>query len=364
MGMKKKLRNLMAAVMAMIILISAYAPLQTEAAAVSRIRLYTFNVGHGDCHIIEFVEGSTTKFVLVDAGANKTYAPNIIKFMTSKKVTKFEYVILTHYDKDHWSSLETILTTPINGKAVTVGKYLMRDYDGVTKFADTPKKNYESVRNIINGKEGKSDKIISPSKSSNATFKIGDNITINFLNRKETYFNELAKVSNSIGLASNNDSLVFTIDFKTNSGTLKRMLFTGDIRGQAMRDYNVDSNFAGKVTNCFFMTYPHHGYINSEGHDKNYMTDRTTFITKHFQNKGTVSFVSCEPNSAILDGKNSQDIYQYFDAKNMRLLKDYIRTNTLLASSYKTETALKCTVNVETGNFATATYPNGLSIGN
>lgn len=358
MGMKKKLRNLMAAVMAMIILISAYAPLQTEAATESRIRLYTFNVGHADCHIVEIAEGGTSKYVLIDAGANSTYAPNIIKFMTSKKVTRFEYVILTHYDNDHVTGLQTILNTPINGKAVTVGKYLKRDYDAIknnleqykVKYGFAIFTRYNKVNEIIKNKEGaNSSKVVSPSKSSNTTFKVGNNVTLTFFNQKATYFNTMPKVDGTeLQLASNNDSLVFTFSFKDNSGKIQSMLFTGDIRGRAIRYYNKTAaiDFQNGVKNCIYLSYPHHGVWFLGTNDEPYSNDRTTFF-KNFTN--SVSFVSynnpSNPN---------------FDIVNMKGLKNYYCTSKLSEAAFKGETALKYTVNMDTGNYGVRTYPNNL----
>ncbi len=358
MGMKKKLRNLMTAVMAMVILVSAFAPLQTEAETESRIRLYTFNVGRADCHIIEIAEGGTSKYVLIDAGANSTYAPNIIKFMTSKKVTKFEYVILTHYDNDHITGLNTILNTPINGKAVTVGKYLKRDYDTIKSNLEQYKKDYgfaiftryNTVNNIIKGKEGaNSSKVVSPSKSSNTTFKIGNNVTLTFFNQKATYFNTMPKVdSTELQLASNNDSLVFTFSFKDDSGKTQSMLFTGDIRGRAIRYYNktAASDFQEGVKNCIYLSYPHHGVWFPGSNDAAYIDDRTAFF-RNFTN--SVSFVS-----------NDNPSNPNFDTVNMKSLKKYYCTNKLSEAAYKGETALKYTVNMKTGNYGIRSYPNNL----
>jgi len=103
--------------------------------------------------------------------------------------------------------------------------------------------------------------------------------------------------------------------------------------------------------------------MNSEKNDKDYMDDRNQFIEDHFINNGvsnTITFVSTTTNSKII-GNGDGNIYQYFDAINMRKLKGYYRTTNLTSSPYKNETALKYTVNVDTGNSSVLTYPNNLS---
>jgi len=386
----KRLKRLSLFIIALIIMLNITVPFQVQASnEVTRIRVYSFYVGKGDCYIIQLiVDNGVSEYVLVDTGQNnKTEITNFIK---SKNIKKFKYVILTHYDKDHSYQLKNILEN------VEVGNYLIRRYSSdivaaLKEYKDTYDyglyTHYTNVENVIKVKEGNLNKVVSPRKSANTVFDIGNNIEIRFLNKYASYFTDLiseepadtttaknvSTFKNKLGLASNNDSLVFTIRTKNGAG-MEAMVFNGDVRPEAMLDYNGDANFKKYANEAGFFTFPHHGLVNqrsgkNDDPDK-YGSVRDEYISSFgATDKSAITFVSCPNNAEILastgntdsSGNLIGDIYTYFDAIRMRNLTEaYIRTSTL--NGYSGQTALKYTVNVSTGDLAVRTYPDNIDL--
>ncbi len=339
--------------------------------SIERIRVYTFYVGKGDCHIIEFVkENGSKEHVLIDTG--KEQAANILNFIKTKKIVKFKYVILTHFDSDHVGQFDKLIVE----SKIPVGNYLMRKFtaDTVEAFKDYEIQyddfrigtRYAKIRASIKAKEGNLDKIIFPRRSLNHTFDIGDNLEIKFLSRYASFFEELGSSSrNQLGLASNNDSLVFTIRCKT-GGAMKALMFMGDIRNRVMKLYNTDSkyHFVDYAEEAGFFTFPHHGCIyqqdggNDSGAENKQIRDEFIYNVGKKENSA-ITFVSSPNNATILQGRTGT-IYDYFDAIRMReKTKEYFRTSNLEWKS-GAQIAMKYTVVVETGNNSVRTYPDDL----
>jgi beta-lactamase superfamily II metal-dependent hydrolase len=68
------------------------------ASSTATLKIHYLDVGNGDCEIICSPDG---KNVLIDAGSKQAKCKGISDFCTSKNITQFDYVIISHYDLDH-----------------------------------------------------------------------------------------------------------------------------------------------------------------------------------------------------------------------------------------------------------------------
>ena len=86
------------------------------------IRITFFDVGKGDTILIETDEHS----VLIDSGYDDT-SDTILSYLAKRNVKRLDYMILTHFDKDHVGGADRIL------KAVEVCEILQPDYESDAK---------------------------------------------------------------------------------------------------------------------------------------------------------------------------------------------------------------------------------------
>lgn len=86
------------------------------------IRITFFDVGKGDAILIETDEHS----VLIDSGYDDT-SETILDYLAKRNVRRLDYMILTHFDKDHVGGADRIL------EAVEVGEVLQPDYESDAK---------------------------------------------------------------------------------------------------------------------------------------------------------------------------------------------------------------------------------------
>ena len=86
------------------------------------IRVTFFDVGKGDAILIETERHS----VLVDSGYDDT-AEIILDYLAEQEIQRLDYMILTHFDKDHVGGADRIL------EAVDVANVLQPDYESDSK---------------------------------------------------------------------------------------------------------------------------------------------------------------------------------------------------------------------------------------
>ena len=86
------------------------------------IRITFFDVGKGDAILIETDE----HIVLIDSGYDDTSGV-ILRYLAKRNVQRLDYMILTHFDKDHVGGADRIL------EAVEVGEVLQPDYESDAK---------------------------------------------------------------------------------------------------------------------------------------------------------------------------------------------------------------------------------------
>lgn len=87
-----------------------------------KVRITFFNVGKGDAILIETKKHS----VLIDTGYDDT-SEIILNYMAERNMQRLDYMILTHFDKDHVGGADRIL------EVVEVGEVLQPDYESDNK---------------------------------------------------------------------------------------------------------------------------------------------------------------------------------------------------------------------------------------
>jgi len=94
--------------------IPAMPPMESAAAApaapVSTARalnVYFINVGQGDSEYIELPNG---KNVLIDGGSDNSAGSSLARFLARHKVSKLDYVVLTHPHADHYNGLQYVFS--------------------------------------------------------------------------------------------------------------------------------------------------------------------------------------------------------------------------------------------------------------
>ena len=161
------------------------------------LKIYFIDVGQGDSTLIVTPHNKT---ILIDGGGSENYdvgKNTLLPYLLDRKITKIDYVIISHFDTDHVGGILTILEElPV--KKLIIGK----QYES--------SENYEKFMNII--------------KEKNILTKVvskGDVINIEKKIQIKVLFPEKELIGEN---ALNNNSLVFKLKYNIFS-----MLFTGDI---------------------------------------------------------------------------------------------------------------------------------------
>lgn len=161
------------------------------------LKIYFVDVGQGDCTLVVTPQN---KNILIDGGGSKNYdvGKNILlPYLLDRKITKIDYLIITHFDTDHVGGILTILKE-IKVQKVIIGKQY-ENSDNYEEFLKIIKSKNINVKQISNGNK----------------IKLEKDVEIIFLYPEKELINE-----NSL----NNNSLVFKLNYGKFS-----MLFTGDI---------------------------------------------------------------------------------------------------------------------------------------
>ena len=67
-------------------------------------KIYFFNAGKADCILISHND----KYIMIDTG-EESLATEILTYFNNNKITKLDYLIITHFDKDHVGSASKII---------------------------------------------------------------------------------------------------------------------------------------------------------------------------------------------------------------------------------------------------------------
>ena len=96
------------------------------------IRVAVIDVGKGDCILVQ-AGGSSA---LIDAGYGGT-SDEVVSYLRNQGVGRLEFLVITHYDKDHVGGLRAI------GKAFDIGMIYLPGYEGADK-------NYRTAKATVN----------------------------------------------------------------------------------------------------------------------------------------------------------------------------------------------------------------------
>ena len=124
-------------------------------------KIYFFNAGKADCILIS----NNDKYIMIDTG-EESLSNEILKYFKNNNITKLDYLIITHFDKDHVGSSSKIIDSI--------------EIDNVLQ-SNCPKDS-EYYTNYINSLENKN--ITVQTISGDKSFNIGDlNVAVNRTNR-------------------------------------------------------------------------------------------------------------------------------------------------------------------------------------
>ena len=182
-------------------------------------KIYFFNAGKADAIILS----KNGKYIMIDAG-EESLSDDILKYFQNNNITKLDYLIITHFDKDHVGSASTIIDN------IEIGEVLQSNVPKESEYYD----NYIKSLN----QKGIMTRTIS------GDYEIAlDNLKI-VVNGPEKVYD-----SNE----SNNASLIVSVTYNKN-----KFLFMGDAQNARIKDF-----LSTNVESYNFLKVPYHGnYLN------------------------------------------------------------------------------------------------------
>lgn len=117
-GIKKLISYLLTAVLAVSTVTAAGSIEKKQVQAAEKFQIHFIDVGAGDAALLQYGEGSSAKYALIDAGPKQYVRTNGSPVDTSKRVhnylyehnvKKLEFVLLTHPHQDHIGGLVEVL---------------------------------------------------------------------------------------------------------------------------------------------------------------------------------------------------------------------------------------------------------------
>ena len=199
-----------------IVLLVIVVLLSTRNKKIVDFNIYFFAAGKSDSFIIS----KDDKIVLIDTGTKNIYK-DIDDYLKEHHINKIDYLIITHFDKDHVGSAGDIINN------YQVDNVLQSNYPKESKVYT----KYLEALDIKN--------ITPVTVRENMHFSISDIIFDIIPPVKEEYESD----------PSNNSSLITSITYKDTS-----YLFTGDIEKDRLEEFN---NNNSRVYD--FIKMPHHG---------------------------------------------------------------------------------------------------------
>lgn len=177
--------------------------------------IYFFNAGKADAIVIS----NNNKYIMIDTG-EASLSPEILSYFKNNNINELEYLIITHFDKDHVGSAASIINN------IKVNNVFQSNYP----------KDSEYYSNYLNALSNKN--IIPKTIEGNYEFTLEDlNIVVN------------GPVKIYDKNESNNSSLIVKINYKNTN-----YLFMGDTENARLKDY------VSEETNTYdFIKIPYHG---------------------------------------------------------------------------------------------------------
>lgn len=200
---------------------------------INKLNVYFFNAGKADSTLITFED----KTILIDTG-EEDFFDKLDLYLYSNRIDKIDYLILTHFDKDHIGSASKLIDK----------------YEIGTIYQTNTKKDSDYYNNYI---KSISNKGINP-------ITVEGDLTID-INDLQMTINGPSKIYEED--ESNNSSLITTIKYKYRS-----FIFMGDAQNERIIDYLDDHH--GKYD---VLKLPYHG--NYQKNDKKLLDEINTKYT-------------------------------------------------------------------------------------
>ncbi len=233
-------------------------------------KVYFFNAGKADAILLS----KNNQYIMIDTG-EESLSNEILDYFKKNNITKLEYLIITHFDKDHVGSASSIIEN------IEIGEVLQ---------SNSPKES-DYYTKYLNALEEKN--IIPRTVSSNYSISLDDiEITVN---GPETIYEKNE---------SNNSSLIVSMNYKNTS-----FLFMGDSENARIKDFvsnNTNTydfikipyhgNYLKRLDNLLESTKSKYGVItcsSTEGCEKDTLNVLNTYNIKYYLTKnGSISVLS------------------------------------------------------------------------
>lgn len=187
------------------------------------LRVSLLKVGKADAIIVQL----GTQTMVIDAG-EKEDGMEVAEFLEAQGISRIDFLIITHFDKDHVGGADTLV------EAVEIGEVILPDYEG----------DNAAYLNFMDALESRG---IAPQRLTQpAEFRLGDASVV--VEPPQSYTPDPDEKE-----ADNNFSLITTITYGEN-----RLLFTGDAEKTRLREWLS----GGTAADCDFLKVPHHGVYN------------------------------------------------------------------------------------------------------
>ena len=208
-------------IITIIVIIGIYIHKYIKTDKIYGLKIYFFNAGKADAILIS----NNNKYIMIDTG-EESLSKEILNYFNNNNITKVDYLIITHFDKDHIGSASSIIEN--------------MEIDNVLQ-SNVPKESeyYENYINALSSKNITAQKVYG-----NKSFTIGD-LSIIVNGPTEVYKDS----------ESNNSSLIVSINYDNTS-----YLFTGDAENDRIKDYLKENN----KTTYNFIKIPYHGNMQKQ----------------------------------------------------------------------------------------------------
>lgn len=240
-------------------------------------KIYFFNAGKADAILIS----KNNKYILIDTG-EESLSSEILKYFKDNNIKRLEYLIITHFDKDHVGSASSIIDN------IEIGEVLQSN------------SSKESIyyTNYLNSLSNKSITPITVTGDYELSF---EDLSIIVNGPEITYENS----------ESNNSSLIVQV---TNGNN--KFLFMGDSENARIKDYlnkNIETydfikipyhgNYLKRLDNLLEVVNPKYGVItcsSNEGCEDKTLEVLDNYNIKYYMTKnGSVSILSNGKNIKI-----------------------------------------------------------------
>ena len=341
--MKKLTACFLMLVMTMGMIITGGNTSSAKAAEKSKFKIHFIDVGCADAALLQYGEGSSAKYALIDSGAvsyhntsdetiDQTKTP-AYEYLKKMGVTHLEFVIITHPHQDHIGGMTTILADEdiqidkIYGNDLNVEYLKSEDQTSETaSWTEFDTKVYNNFKQILEERNEKAN-----SHFWNSKLKVdyvvptaGDEISfggakIQFFGTLENDY-QYGRTVNLNTRQENKYSIVTKITYGTNT-----FLMTGDAQKETIQKILAK----GYDLTAQVIKEPHHGYQDvtpeelSEGYpysDHKLVIDESkaniAVISNGYMNKGKV------PYSKVLKDLSKLDVYETGDRGTIIITSD------------------------------------------